>query len=403
MNDQSKPEIQVDFGENDDLSIGTIVSVKNHPYNQMNTGVKISAYNRTTPPLMIIIETHYGTKYSPADGNREDKDSFRCMYYSTVTGGFELNWFKRREIKTIKTIDSSLVSEYKDKTIEFIKKSLLGKTAILISVDLELGKVKILHSQNGPNRRAQERNLLDYLPPVGSIIDVKLNEDYQKYNEKNGKPIFLKAKILVKLRWLNGLTSKFSEDYVPLSALKIVEVNYQQYDNLLCYPFSSPMPLEENKNVKLNVQPLMLKDVVWKHYYYEYRFASLISNNTIIIKGSDLEKLQEPIDPNGVIYSGSFEDKGILAFFDAANRINFEGSWFEIEYSDKNEKYTKRVVYIQEIQEEELGSDAKSNLILKANCLLRDGKIRHFRIDRIKSYRKMPDEFVKTFVANIAS
>src|SRR5690606_9929824 len=92
--------------------------------------------------------------------------------------------------------------------------------------------------------------------------------------------------------------------------------------------------------------------------------------------------------------------QGISAFFSAANKVEFEQKWFEIQYSDKNERYTKRIIYVQEIQTDDGGDDHQSHILLKSNCLLRAGEIRHFRVDRIKGYRKMPDEFVKTFVAD---
>lgn len=394
-----------DYKEKDEkIPIGSIVSNLAHPYTSTNTNVLITTYAHFTPPLMIVVEKSYGAKYNPVSGVHEDNDSYRCLYYSTINGSFEFNWFKRREIRLINEGDNKLLIEYKDKSIEELKKNLLGKMAILTNVDLELGKKKLWSDSDGETGKPKINNLLDFLPPLGSIIDVKYNEDYQKYNEKNGKISHRKSKISIKLRWLNNITSKYSEEYIPLIAIRIVSPDLQDYSSGLYYLYNITNELEENKSVKIRCIPMKFQDMLWKHYYYIYRFKNIFTNQLIIFaRREQLAEVSEfdSLSPDHIetLLNSPLAFKNITSFFHVDNKGNIENKWFEIQYSDKNEKYTKRIIYINElIDEESEPATTKTFLVLKANCLLREGKIRHFNVSRIKGYRLMPETFVSNLL-----
>ena len=381
--------------EYEEIPIGTIVANLAHPYSADNTSVLITTYAHFTPPLMIVIEKNYGAiKYNQITGDKEDNDSYRCLYYLSINGSFESQWFKRRELKKISGGSLDLLNSAKDKGIDTLKKELLGNMAILTNVDLELDKKKIWSDNEGGILKEKVNNLLDYLPPLASIIDVKLNDDHQKYNEKNGKIIHRKSKVLVKLRWLNNITSKYSEDYIPLAALKIIDkqLELHNYTKGLTYLYSDPIILEES-GITVSKAPLVLESIIWKHYFYVYRFQNLFTNQ---LQDVHYDEALDKVDLRHIINNSSFLNDSVNKFTKTSDE-NFKDRWFEIQYSDRNDRFTQRFIRIIEIFKDGK-EEGNERSFIKANCLLRNGKIRHFRIERIKGYKEVHEDFVKTFI-----
>lgn len=381
--------------ESEEIPIGAIVANLAHPYSADNTNVLITAYAHFTPPLMIVIEKNYGViKYNQITGDQENNDSYRCLYYLSISGGFESQWFKRRELKKISGGSLDLFNSVKDKSIDKLKKELLGKMAILTNVDLELDKKKIWTDNEAGISKEKINNLLDYLPPIGSIIDVKFNEDHQKYNEKNGKIIHRKSKVLAKLRWLNNITSKYSEDYIPLVALKIIDrqLELHNYSKNLTYLYNDPIILEESA-ITVSKTPLVLESIIWKHYFYIYRFQNLFTKQ---LQDVYYDEALDIADLRHIVNNSPFLYDPINKFTETLDE-QLEDKWFEIQYSDRNERFTQRFIRIIEIFRD-VKEDGSGGSFIKANCLLRNGKIRHFRIERIKGYKEVHDDFVKVFI-----
>jgi hypothetical protein len=385
---------------NEGIGIGSIVANLAHPFDFENKDVLITAYNHFTPPLMIVVEKNYGKKHNENTGEKEN-NSYKCLHYSTINGSFELNWFKDRELKFVSNGNLSLLDTFKSKSLNSIKKELLGKMAILNSVDLELGKKKIWFDTEGIKEKKKKNSLLDYLPPLASIIDVKFIDDYKKHCEKDGDIINEKSKLVAKLRWLNNTTSKFSEQDIPIAALKQIDIKYEKYSKEHLYLFKEGFKLEGINELKINRIPVKFQEVVWKHYYYIYMFKDLFTGNLIEIKDSNKHKVGEydgnPSEIQTLLMNKIDNHTQILSFFNHANKLNFEKRWFEIYYSDVNDRYTKRIIYVNELLEEDTGEE-KKRLLLKANCLLRSGEIRHFRVNRIRGYRVLPETFEKLFI-----
>lgn len=390
------------------IPIGSIVSTYAHPFTESNNEILITNYAHFTPPLMIVGEKKYGAKYNAITGDEEDNDSYKCFYYSTLNGEITENWFKRKEIKLVNTGDKSFFKAHKDKSLAQLKKDFFGEMAVLSNVDLEMGKKKMWSDSEGGSTKLKVNNLLDFLPPVGTIIDFKASEDYQKYSEKDRKISHRKSKVMVKLRWLNNKTAKYSEEYFPMVALKLIKketLELKEYGLSLYYETQKKIELEEGEFFVAKT-PLKFHDVIWKHYLYIYRFKDLFTGKLHDFKFNKLDDITQidRVGPNTLesIFNGTdFQYKQVIGFFKEAKKTNFEGKWFEIEYSDKNERYSKRIIYIDELIAENAEGDklsGKDRLLIKANCLLRDGAVRHFNVSRIKSYREMPKEFVEYFV-----
>ena len=381
--------------EEEQIPIGSIVSTYAHPFSEMNANVLISSYLHFTPPLMIVSEKKYGSKYNSVSGELEDNDSYKCFFYSTLSGAIEENWFKRKELKFINQGDPSFFKINKDSNLEVLKRKFFGRMAIASTVDFELGKQRIWAESEDKTSKLKISNILDFLPPLGTIIDIKHNDDYQKYAEKEGKISHRKSKLLVKLRWLNNTTAKYSEDYFPMVGLKLInkeDLELKNYNPALYYLMEDGITLEGAERGEISRVPVRFERVIWNHYYYIYSFTNLFTQSSI--KTNEVAP-ESVMDLSHIIGLSSF-NWDVLAHFSIEKATNIKDKWYEIEYSDKNERKTRRIIKVIDLIEE-LQEDQTTKRILQANCLLRNGKIRHFRVSRIKSYRLLSEDFVTTF------
>lgn len=378
------------------ISLGSIVTTHAHPFHFQQTTPLVTTYANLTPPLMIVVEVKKGRKYDAETGEKE-VHTYKCIYYSTKGGQFVECWFRKHELKLIATPDSTINDEKKE-TLAALKKKYLGTAVTLKSVDLELGKKNIWTNSTETKTNWKQNNLLDFLPPLATVIDVKYLEHPHKHDEKDGLPIHEKSTVVYKIRWMNNTTSKFSEEELPGSALRLVqaELTLEPYEVGSVYLYQELINLEDRPNLGLKKTPVTYERVVWKHYYYVYYFRNVFTNQTISLRSKNLKKISKivdtsPTDVHNILFSLDFkENSGILEFPD---KSLVENKWFEIQYLDRANRFTKRIIFITTVEEMGDSEDKPKVLILKANCLLREGKIRHFNADRILRYRELPEVF----------
>lgn len=386
------------------IKLGSIVSTYTHPYQLGKTNIIITAYNHFTPPLMVVVEKKYSiTKYNPETGSEENKDGnnqCRCIYYCTQSGSLTENWFKESQLRLIDEGSVDFLKLCKNHSINELSKY-IGELAILTTVDFELGKKQTWLEENKSIEK--RKTLLDFLPPLGTIIDFKFNDDHKKFNEKNGNPLYRKSKLNVKLRWWNNQSSKFSEEYFPIVALMLIKKDdlelisiesgekYKQKNNVLL----------ENKNSSLTYIPFEFIEVIWKHYQYIYSFKNIYTNDIIQLSQTEAAELYKFTPKESEVTNDLFlTNYGITPseiFFTEANKAKFENKWFEVQYMDKANNITKRIVFIDD-KSSFTSDNGVPFQILSTNCLLRNGKIRHLNVARILNYKEVPSEFVKGFL-----
>jgi len=419
VHSHSKNEITIKLG---DIELGDIVSLAAHPYpaitqakdhngtddspegvkNKNPFPVKISAYNHFTPPLMIVTEVKHGLKYDKESGKQ--KDSFKCLFYSTSAGAFEENWFRLDEIKLIEK-GKSLFSDHENHDLTHLKKKLIGTKAILITVDMELGKKVVFPDTNPLKKNPRQKSLLDFLPPLGTIINISTIPQHIKYDETSGKIDFEKCRILAKLRWYNNHTGKISEKEIPLNALKNVPEPAIRDDINpdIIYIIPKPILLENYKSPVIQRIPVKFQDIIFKHYYYEYRVRNLFNNQLEIYKSDSLtEGDGETIILMDEKIESWFEP---LTLLDSEEKLSEEkvekwkDKWIQINYIDRSGQYTTRIIFVRGITKFPFYDSPSPIPLIEANCLLRDGAIRHFRIDRIMAYKvEKEDGFDKYFI-----
>lgn len=403
----SVEDINRDLQDKDEkLILGSIVSTYAHPYQLNKTKIIITAYNHFTPPLMVVVEKKYSNaNYNSETGQNENNEQCKCIYYCTQTGVLEENWFKTNQLKLIHEGNLDFYKGSKDKSILELNK-LIGQKTILTTVDLELGKKQVWFDENTPNKKLKAKTLLDFLPPLGTIIAFEIVQDSKKFDEKKGNTLFRKSKYRVKIRWWNNHTSKFSEEYFPIVALKLIYDKDLEIINYTSIYLKKPSAIAlEDSIISIKSTPYKLEEIVWKHYYYVYKYRNLFTNEIIFLKKDKAQSIKdiENIDPKTLekIFSNVEQNNLPALNFFADKSIEKKDRWFKIDYVDKMNRFTQRIILVKEILEEQHLSpslESQKKLTIIGNCLLRNGNIRHFNASRILNFKDISNDFVSIFL-----
>ena len=395
----------------DKLNIGDLVSLKSHPFNIFNESL-IGAFVDNTPPIMVISEVLKSNSY---DTESEEVDietkkakklpnQYLCYFYSSKTSSFEKHWFKQNEIKKIdfdtennqekvtKTEDKvSLLNKYKDNLI------------VLKSADLELGKKKTTWSRTKEEDINKTQAFLEFLPPVMTVIDVVENQNFNKdrVNPKNGEIKRESCKFLLKCKWFNPIKQTFSEEIIPYKILQLVEFNSNKIESIengintknVFQLIEKDLNISlENSRYSFNKYIIELKEVVIQNHLMKIFYKNLINNK---IESKIIENL-EIIDSEKEFKQ--FVDSEFPNFSNSEYNNPLKLEWqkdkfYKIDYLDKKGKFTTRIITNCKVEEFETEDDEKDVKFVIANCLLRDGKIRHFRLSNITARAELKDDF----------
>ena len=395
----------------DKLNIGDLVSLKSHPFNIFNESL-IGAFVDNTPPIMVISEVlksnSYDTESEEVDTetNKVKKlpNQYLCYFYSSKTSSFEKQWFKQNEIKKI---DSDIETNQEKVTKTEDKVSLLNKykdnLVVLKSADLELSKKKTTWSRTKEEDINKTQAFLEFLSPVMTVIDVVENQNFNKdrVNPKNGEIKRESCKFLLKCKWFNPIKQTFSEEIIPYKILQIVEFNSNKIE-LIKRGINTKNVFQliekdlnislENSRYSFNKYIIELKEVVIQNHLIKIFYKNLINNKieskTIEnLEITDLEKeFKQFVDSEFPNYSNS----------EYNNPLKLEwqkDKFYKIDYLDKKGKFTTRIITNCKVEEFETEDEEKDVKFVIANCLLREGKIRHFRVSNITARSELKDDF----------
>lgn len=395
----------------DKLNIGDLVSLKSHPFNIFNESL-IGAFVDNTPPIMVISEVlksnSYDTESEEVDTetNKVKKlpNQYLCYFYSSKTSSFEKHWFKQNEIKKIysdietnqekvtKTEDKvSLLNKYKDNLV------------VLKSADLELSKKKTTWSRTKEEDINKTQAFLEFLSPVMTVIDVVENQNFNKdrVNPKNGEIKRESCKFLLKCKWFNPIKQTFSEEIIPYKILQLVEFNSNKIESIengintknVFQLIEKDLNISlENSRYSFNKYIIELKEVVIQNHLMKIFYKNLINNKieSKIIENLEIidseKEFKQFVDSEFPNYSNS----------EYNNPLKLEwqkDKFYKIDYLDKKGKFTTRIITNCKVEEFETEDDEKDVKFVIANCLLRDGKIRHFRLSNITARAELKDNF----------
>jgi hypothetical protein len=395
----------------DKLNIGDLVSLKSHPFNIFNESL-IGAFVDNTPPIMVISEVlksnSYDTESEEVDTetNKVKKlpNQYLCYFYSSKTSSFEKHWFKQNEIKKI---DSDIETNQEKVTKTEDKVSLLNKykdnLVVLKSADLELSKKKTTWSRTKEEDINKTQAFLEFLPPVMTVLDVVENKNFNKdrVNPKNGEIKRESCKFLLKCKWFNPIKQTFSEEIIPYKILQLVEFNSNKIESIengintknVFQLIEKDLNISlENSRYSFNKYIIELKEVVIQNHLMKIFYKNLINNKieSKIIENLEIidseKEFKQFVDSEFPNYSNS----------EYNNPLKLEwqkDKFYKIDYLDKKGKFTTRIITNCKVEEFETEDDEKDVKFVIANCLLRDGKIRHFRLSNITARAELKDNF----------
>ena len=385
------------------IKIGDIFSLKNHPYTTENTQIKISALAQMTPPLLVVTEIlNSSNEYDTETGEKKSKQ-VKCIFYSHKTHKFETYWFNPDQLKAIKKkyeingdsinlheksgevntkdeidLNNLGIEAPKNESLFKLKKHYLNRQVILKSCDYELGKQKSTFEEK-ENKSSQKISAhLDFLPPVLTVIDVKKNEDKIAYNPKTGNQNKISSFFLLKCKWYNPSSGGFSEDFLPIEAVEIIPdvLSIDNVKTLIAdkslFRLDLEKPIELEGGNKIYHTYIQATDLVFNHYKYKLKYFDFFKNKYSDTDLSEVDFKRNQISFDDFILEKVPEYKNDKQDFTSVKDYEFEiDKFYRITYNDVMGRVTRRVIFIKEYIKEK---------IVIADCLLRNGEERHFRI-----------------------
>lgn len=379
------------------IRLGDLYSLNNHPYELDLYDVKIAALANMTPPILVVSEILNSPKEYDSESGKEKSKQVKCIFYSQKSHKFENLWFDINLIKPIKketydedndvvfeknqeikTSTKDEIENLKFNSIEKVRNIFLNSQVILNSCELELGKNKTTFSKTDNKSSNKVNSHLDFLPPVMTVIDVKSNDEKIGYNPKSGNLKKITSKFLLKCKWYNPFSGGFSEDFLPFESVEIVQnaenldlisaliLNKMFFRNI----FGNHVKLESGEVLQHSyIQPL---ELIFNHYKYKLKYFDFFKTKYSEMNLSEMNFENDVVGLNDLIIDKIPEYKTNIQEFTTISDFVFEKHrYYRITYKDQQDRITRRVIFLKEFI-------AKKVII--ADCLLRDGEERHFRL-----------------------
>ncbi|MFL9836731.1 hypothetical protein ABS768_04425 [Flavobacterium sp. ST-75] len=322
---------------------------------------------------------------------------------------------------------------------KLIRNNFLHRKVVLKSVDLELLKIKVNRTKE--NGDLVETNHLEFLPPVMTIIGHRWVDEKNKFCDKTGLPL-----VELKCKWYNSSSKSFSESFFSYGILYLVkEIQYLLPDRDLLseinesieensfynFSISKPFELEGNPDVTISRTIGFPLSITFKHYYYQVNYSNYITQKKSV---TTIDQNFNKISQNsifGIKYPNYI--KGYKSnVFDCQFKRN---KYYLITYQDSYNRKTNRIIKVEDlliyiknidvfeesyktslnvdenkdsvfetygyhdngkiylsgnneniknnIIDKSIFSDSNVEIYLHANCLLRKGKYRNFKINNI--------------------
>lgn len=389
------------------FSVSDIVSLKNHPYFNLDSEILISANDELIPPAMVVIEV-LGDKskpdFDPNTGVRgTSKIQVKCVFYSHKNYRFESHWFNESQLKRIGISEDDSVKFLKISKLQDIN-DYLEKNVILKTWKLEIIKKKLSLSylSSSTTKSHKVNALMSFLPPVMTIIGCKkIEEKTNNFDKKTGNPKRKFSSFLVKCKWYNPNSGVFSEDFFsPYSLNVIPEINIDLLQRLQMAIKDKEYLNFNNKDIQFNDGNTigLPKEIIFNHCYYKLSYFDYITNQieTISlqkysIKDFSFKKIYfKEIVPK---FTDLALDTDVIDFLskelpNPLTRVR-KAIW-RITYLDMHDEKSQRTVTLSKLYYNGDKNDFKNNTVkdekkyLQSKCFKRNGEKRYFKFDRIQ-------------------
>ena len=374
-------------------TIGSIVALNTHPF---FTGankdlVVISGDTSTISPLMVITEILLESK-SLFDENVGDqivkKGSFqyKCLWYSSKYGQFEDAWFSSRLIRFLEINDNSVGN----------KQFSYGKSVGFKTLNIELGKKKSTLNYADDFSKKETKTIaamLTFSSPVMQIIGfVKSDSKEPLIDHKTGEEKRKISSQLVKCKYYNSISDKFSEVLIPIEALVVnVAINNETLNKL-------DTSIRDKCFFEVKSESLLFKRTIVKPLKINYKSGNYYLEAEDYLENRIIEILITPGISDYKIIDYKFDQlpnfilgKSKRLNIDWLNKETLEAlpqnMYWRIKYKDYNDKVTSRTIYsptyfVERIKDET--KKFKSIDYVAAKCIRSNNEERYFRIDRIQ-------------------
>lgn len=388
------------------FNLGSVVSLKSNgllplaKYNFLSLG----GLEYYTTPLMVVFEILYSTQIEIDEETGEEKvkqrgkNKYKCMYFSNKSKKFEENWFNENELELYGEVDHPVHVSVGKSDIKW------GDVVRFKTIDEEAKKTK---SYSDNNKTKVPKPLLTYTSPALQVVGfVSVDKKEPLVDPYNGQKKRDKSQILVKCKFFNSDSDKFSEHQVPIECLQIVDqtevstkldlisrlindnvtVILGMKDESQCFGKPNSVHAISGRYQLVFYNELLKKE--------QYIWLDLI----LEFEAIDLSKSQ--------YYPGVHKVKGVDQLIDVSDFIleeaaKLEKNKFKIVYRNLKDQVVSRYISIKKISTSvEDPISKRSYCYLKSHCYLREDE-REFRSDRILSIRTIENKQLEKYLNSL--
>lgn len=390
------------------VTLGELCAINSHPFstswNSFDSGnqkkVLIGADASFIPPVMVVCEILNNTGEHDPDTGVKQVSQVRGIFYSHHSHKFEKHWFKVDEVKSVENGKlSNNAIKIKSESIQDLKRKYLNQLVILSNVDVELNKEKISQERkNFESVNLKRSPCLEFVPPIMTVIDVRVAEALKdNYHKVTGKQKRVVSKFDFKCKYYNPNSCTYSEEWIPYHCLADITSNFDLSsltgdnvkDKFLLYPLDVEIKFEDNDKIQFQTI-VRVKELVFNHYEYILKAEEIWNHKMFDINVDDPSLTNDNIEIDDLMYSRIPNKTVPYPLPPTKFKV---GGLYEIEYLSDRGNSSKRLIYITETY-----PILEDDTLIIANCLLRNGQVRHFKVKNIKSSRRVKTEFKKLLI-----
>lgn len=380
-----------------DPKLGSIVSLKSHPFNIESQDVVISGEALLIPPLMVIMEIVRETKdnYDEKTGQQLTAKGYsqcKCIWYSSKSNQFEEAWIHSRFLKEI---EADIVNIPNESIRE-------GSIVTLKTLPLELRKRKAslifeLDNTNQEYRKVSTTALLSFVSPVMHVVqiyEVKKNEIKEPlFDIKTGIQKRILPQWNVKCKWFNSNSDKFSEAILPIEVLRVPAETSDDEIKKIHNSIRHEKYLKGEVEKQITVmKPQRIIHRCGEYFLNGFDYISNKSIETLLSNAASFAELDKyytnrcpkfNFTPDARIAHDMFAEQ-ILPLVEEARERK---SYLRIKYINRNEKISIRTLdnYKIQIAKDGAGADVP---YLTGYCNSREEE-RTFKIERISMVEEL--------------
>jgi len=381
------------------FKIGAVVSLKSNGLLLLadNHFLSLGGNENFTTPLMVVIEILYNVSPEIDEETGEIKSTkrggnkYKCMYFSNKAMKFEENWFSENELELYKKMDheNQKISDFK-----------WGDIVRFKTVDEEAKKTKSYTENEKPKG---VKPLLAFISPAMQIVGFANTDKKEPLRDAyTGDKKREKSEKLIKCKFFNTDSDKFSEQLVPIECLEKIDNTkvVQSMKEVSNFINKKSYIIIETEDSKYFGKPQAVH--VFSGRYKLAFYNELLKKDELI--WMDLIKGFEEINLLiGEYYPGINDGTNNLISVNEYienEKMKLEKRHFKIIYHNLKDQRVSRFITVKQL----INGLIDINVIegsnywyLKSYCHLREAE-RDFRSDRILSIRTIGDEKLNAFL-----